>query len=112
LRPELKDKPWAIFPCQLGELFFQRRFEHQGKEQNWESMSLKIGGDCQSRRQILVQQDMAWYSVRIVRVMDMSGIQNANVALSVGALDLLKRIILGLGKPDDPGSAIAVRLEA
>jgi len=72
----------------------------------------KIGVERQSETNVLTRRDMACWSVRIVRVMDMSGIQNANVALSVGALDLLKRIILGLGKPDDPGSAIAVRLKA
>ncbi len=54
-------------------------------------MSLKIGGDRQSKRQILIQQDMAWWSVRIVRVMDTSGIGlNANVAQGAGGLASLK----------------------
>jgi len=52
---------------------------------------LKIKVEHQSERRLLIQQDMAWWSVQIVRVMDMSKVQNANVAQSAGALDLLKR---------------------
>jgi hypothetical protein len=57
----------------------------------WERISLKIEGNRQSERQILIQQDMAWWSVRIVSVKDTSRIvQGANVAQSAGALDSLK----------------------
>jgi hypothetical protein len=52
---------------------------------------LKIEVERQSERNLLIQQDMAWWSVQIVKVMDMSKVQNANVAQSAGALDLLKR---------------------
>jgi hypothetical protein len=52
---------------------------------------LKIEAEHQSERKVLIQQDMAWWSVQIVKVMDMAKVQNANVAQSVGALDLLKR---------------------
>ena len=51
---------------------------------------LKIEVEHQSERRLLIQQDMAWWSVQIVRVMDISKVQNANVAQSAAALDLLK----------------------
>ena len=55
-------------------------------------MSLKIEVDHQSERQILIQQDMAWWSARIVRVRDTSRVvQGANVAQSARALVSLKR---------------------
>jgi hypothetical protein len=50
---------------------------------------LIIEVEHQSERKLLIQQDMAWWFVQIVRVMDMSRVQNANVAQSAGALDLL-----------------------
>jgi hypothetical protein len=56
-----------------------------------ENVILKIEVEHQSERKVMIQQDMAWWSVQIVRVMDMSKVQNANVAQSAGALDLLKR---------------------
>ena len=52
---------------------------------------LKIEVEDQSERKLLMQQDMAWWSVQIAKVLDMSKVQNANVAQSAGALDLLKR---------------------
>ena len=52
---------------------------------------LKIEVEDQPERRLLIQQDMAWWSVQIVKVMDMSKVQNANVAQSAGALDSLKR---------------------
>ena len=54
-------------------------------------MSLKIGGKRQSIRQILIQQDMAWWFVRIAKAMDtFTIIQNASFVQSAGALDSLK----------------------
>jgi len=46
---------------------------------------LKIEVERQSGRQGLIQQDMAWWSVQIASVLDMSRMRNANVAQSVEA---------------------------
>lgn len=54
-------------------------------------ITLKIEVEPQTETNVLIQQDMGWWSVRIARVMDMSRIRNVNVAQSVGALGLLKR---------------------
>jgi hypothetical protein len=43
-----------------------------GKEQTWKIIILKIEVAHQSERRLLIQQDMAWSCVQIVKVMDMS----------------------------------------
>jgi hypothetical protein len=67
----------------------QRLSAYRVKEQRSKMVILKIEVEHQSERKLLIQQDMAWWFVQIVRVMDMSRVQNANVAQSAGALDLL-----------------------
>ena len=52
---------------------------------------LSIEVEHQLERKVLIQQNMACPSVQIVKVMDMSKVQNANVAQIAGALGLLKR---------------------